>query len=124
MANPAITAAVHAFLGQIALGHDNYRRDPDFRADVDARMEEAVKSLKTSWPFIEPREDTRAMAHRYWTAIPGKSQWGANDPYQHEAVAGISAAINALKRFTGASFAEVFEGVVHRPIGQTIKIGQ
>ena len=64
------------------------------------------------------------MAHRYWTAIPGKSPWGADDPYQHEAIAGISAAINALKRFTGASFAEVFEGVVHRPAGPTIKIGR
>ncbi|MDG4671746.1 hypothetical protein P9A16_11485 [Shinella sp. 838] len=124
MANPAIAAAVHAFLGQIALGHDKYNRDPGYRADVDARMEEAVKALKTSWPFIEPQADTRAMAHRYWTAIPGKSAWGADDPYQHEAVAGISAAINALKRFTRASFAEVFEGVVHRPIGPTIKIGR
>lgn len=64
------------------------------------------------------------MAHRYWTTIPGKSAWGANDPYQDEAIAGISAAIHALKRFTDLTFAEAFEGAVRPPIGSIIKIGR
>ncbi|HEV7246590.1 MAG TPA: hypothetical protein VGN93_06310 [Shinella sp.] len=124
MAQSPIAAATHAYLGQIALGHDKYRQDLEYRADVDARMKEAVQALKTSWPCINPDENMRAMAHRYWTVIPGKSAWGASDPYQHEAMAGIFAAIHALERFTDMTFAEAFEGASRPTFGPVIKIGR
>jgi hypothetical protein len=49
---------------------------------------------------------------------------GASDPYQDEAIAGISAAIHAVKRFTDLTYAEAFEGAVRPPIGHVIKIGR
>jgi hypothetical protein len=64
------------------------------------------------------------MAHGYWTAVPGRSSCGANDPCSHEAIEDISAAIQALKRFTGSSFAEVFEEIASVQFGPTIKIGR
>lgn len=43
-----VSVATHAFLGQLALGHDKYNRHPSSGRCRCLHMEEAVKALKTS----------------------------------------------------------------------------